>query len=405
MRALWACAVFILALSASMSLAAGSAMAQSDETAIAVHLFWAEGCPHCSKAQRFLAELARQQPSVRLHQHEVSGNEGDRELFRRVSAAFAIETPAVPLVVVGDRHFLGYLDDRSTGGAIRDAIRSCAASDCPDIVAFFLRQMMPSGQRGPGRGPPVTETVRLPWFGDVSTATISLPALTVLLALVDGFNPCAMWVLLFLIGLLLGMTDHVRMWALGVAFLVASAGVYYVFMAAWLNLLLSLSELVWIRLAVGTIAVAGGGYYLVGFARNRAAVCHVTNPVQRQRLLDRMRQAVREKSFLLALGGVMAVAVAVNLIDLVCSAGLPAVYTQVLALSALPAWQFHLYLLLYVIVFMLDDLAVFALAIWSLQAAGLTGRYARFSHLIGGAVLTGLGALLLFRPEWLKFQQ
>jgi hypothetical protein len=101
----------------------------------------------------------------------------------------------------------------------------------------------------------------------------------------------------------------------------------------------------------------------------------------------------------------MAIAIAVNLIDLVCSAGLPAVYTQVLALSALPAWQFHLYLLLYVFVFMLDDLAVFAVAIWSLQAAGLTGRYARFSHLIGGAVLTGLGALLLFRPEWLMFQQ
>jgi hypothetical protein len=247
------------------------------------------------------------------------------------------------------------------------------------------------------------ETIRIPLVGEVSTSALSLPALTLLLAAVDGFNPCAMWVLVFLIGLLLGMTDHVRMWALGGAFLAASAAVYLVFMAAWLNLLLFLGALVWIRLAIGIVALAGGTYYVSEYVRNPAGLCKVTAADQRQRVMDRIRETVRQRNFLLSLGGIVAVAMAVNLVELLCSAGIPAIYTQVLALSALPDWQYHLYLLLYIFVFLLDDLAVFVTAMVTLQASGLTARYARYSHLIGGIVLVGLGILLLFRPEWLKF--
>jgi hypothetical protein len=212
-----------------------------------------------------------------------------------------------------------------------------------------------------------------------------------------------MWVLVFLIGLLLGMTDHLRMWVLGGAFLLASAAVYFALMAAWLNLLLLLGALVWIRIAVGIVALAGGACYIRDFIRNPAGLCPVARPEQRQRILDRLRQTVRESSFLLALGGIVAVAIAVNLVDLLCSAGIPAVYTQVLALSALPVWQHYLYLLLYILIFLLDDLVVFVTAMATLQASGLTAQYARYSHLIGGGVLVGLGMLLLFRPEWLAF--
>jgi hypothetical protein len=229
-----------------------------------------------------------------------------------------------------------------------------------------------------------------------------MPALTVLLAAADGFNPCAMWVLVFLIGLLLGMSDHLRMWALGGAFLLASAAVYFAFMAAWFNLLLSLGALAWLRIGVGLAALAAGGWFIVEFARNPTGLCKIADPDRRTRIMDAMRRAVRQRSFLLALAGIVATAAAVNLIELLCSAGIPAIYTQVLALSPLPAWQHYLYLALYISVFLLDDVAVFVTAMVSLQATGLTGRYAHYARLLGGAVLLGVGALLVFRPEWLK---
>jgi glutaredoxin len=390
----------------------GPAMAQSGNAAgsVTVHLFWTEGCPHCAKAKRFLEETVAREPRIRLREYEVSGSTENEALFTRVNAAFAIEVPAVPLVIVGDRSFVGYLDDRSTGSAILESVLACYATSCPDIVAFLERRMR--SEREPTahgesasirRAPALPEAIRLPFIGEVSTSAVSLPILTVLLAAVDGFNPCAMWVLVFLIGLLLGMTDHLRMWVLGSAFLGASAAVYFVFMAAWLNLLLFLGALIWIRVAVGMIALAGGAYYITEFIRNPASLCKVTAADERRRVMDRIRETARQRSFLLALAGIVAVAVAVNLIELLCSAGIPAVYTQVLAFSSLPGWQYYLYLLLYILVFLLDDLVVFVTAMVTLQASGLATAYARYSHLIGGGVLVGLGVLLVFRPEWLKF--
>ena len=104
-----------------------------------------------------------------------------------------------------------------------------------------------------------------------------------------------------------------------------------------------------------------------------------------------------------ALAGIIALAVAVNLVELLCSAGLPVVFTQILALNNLPTWQYYAYLILYIFIFILDDLIVFILAMLTLKMTGLGNKYARYSHLIGGAVMVIVGLLLIFKPEWLMF--
>jgi hypothetical protein len=248
--------------------------------------------------------------------------------------------------------------------------------------------------------PPV---IAVPFLGEVHTADFSLPVLTVVLGAIDGFNPCAMWVLVFLIGLLLGMEDRFRMWVLGTAFIAGSALVYFLFMAAWLNFLLFIGAVVWVRAAVGLVALGGGFYYLREYFQNPDAVCKVTAPQARRRVFESLRRLATESRFWLALAGIVALAFAVNLVELLCSAGIPAVYTQVLALSSLPVWQYYAYLALYILVFMLDDLFVFVVAMKTLQIAGATTRYVRYSHLAGGVVLLAIGALLLLRPEWLMF--
>jgi hypothetical protein len=249
----------------------------------------------------------------------------------------------------------------------------------------------------------VPPTVSVPFIGEIRTADLSLPVLTIALGALDGFNPCAMWVLVFLIGLLVGMQDRFRMWTLGAAFVAGSALVYFLFMAAWLNFLLFIGAVVWVRAAVGLVALGGGFYYLREYFQNPDAACKVTAPQARRRVFDSLRKLASERRFWLALAGVLALAFAVNLVELLCSAGIPAVYTQVLALSELPVWQYYAYLALYILVFMLDDLFVFVVAMKTLQIAGATTRYVRFSHLAGGVVLLVIGALLLLRPELLMF--
>jgi hypothetical protein len=249
----------------------------------------------------------------------------------------------------------------------------------------------------------IAPVISVPFLGEVRTADFSLPALTIVLAAIDGFNPCAMWVLVFLIGLLLGMEDRFRMWVLGTAFIAGSALVYFLFMAAWLNFLLFIGAVIWVRAAVGLVALGGGFYYLREYFQNPDAACKVTAPEARRRVFESLRKLATESRFLLALAGIVALAFAVNLVELICSAGIPAVYTQVLALSNLPAWQYYAYLSLYILVFMLDDLFVFVVAMKTLQITGATTTYVRYSHLAGGVVLLAVGALLLLRPEWLMF--
>jgi hypothetical protein len=210
-----------------------------------------------------------------------------------------------------------------------------------------------------------------------------------------------MWVLVFLIGLLLGIRDRARMWLLGSAFLAASAVIYFLIMTAWLNALLLLGAVAYVRLGIGVVAVGAGLHYLRTFVQNPGIACEITAPERRRRTLERLRQLALEPRLGFALLGIVALAAAVNLVEFLCSAGVPAVYTALLAQSDLPAWARHLYLMLYLAVFMLDDVAVFVAAMMTLRVTGLTGRYTRYAHLLGGLVLVALGAVLLLRPELL----
>jgi hypothetical protein len=193
------------------------------------------------------------------------------------------------------------------------------------------------------------------------------------------------------------------MWLLGGAFVAASALVYLLILGAWLNVLLLAGTVAYVRIGVGMVALAGGGYYLREFVTNADMKCEVTAAERRRRVLERLKRIAQQPGFAAALGGIVLLAFAVNVVEFLCSAGIPAVFAQVLALSHLERWQYFAYLVLYVTVFMLDDLVVLAAALKTLEATGLTTRYARWSNALGGTALIAIGAALVFRPEWLAF--
>ena len=159
----------------------------------------------------------------------------------------------------------------------------------------------------------------------------------------------------------------------------------------------------WVRILISFFALGAGGYYLQSYWKNKDGACHVTASDRRRKVFERLRDITQKPQFFLALLGIILLAFAVNLVELICSAGLPAIYTNILSLSKLSVWQYYAYLVLYIFVFMLDDLFVFFAAMITLQATGMQGKYARYSHLIGGILMLTIGLLLLFKPEWLMF--
>lgn len=370
------------------------------EPRVDVYLFWSADCPHCQRAMAFLERLERADKRLVVHRFEVTRSADDRALLRRAIELFEVATPLLPMIIIGERVLIGYRDDATTGQAISDLVQACLAQSCPDRMRALLADR--AADVVAGEAAPFPKTITLPVLGEIPTASLSLPILTIVLAALDGFNPCAMWVLVFLIGLLLGLRDRTRMWLLGSTFLLASAAIYFAFLAAWLNVLLVLGALTALRVAIGLVAMAGGAHYLWEYGRSPEAACKVAAPERRRRTFDRLKEAIQRRNLAWALVGVAVLAIAVNVVELLCSAGLPAIYTAVLTRTPLPAWQYYLYLVLYVAVFLIDDMAVFVTAMMTVKIAMGTS-YARYARPIGGAVLLVIGALLVLRPDLLMF--
>jgi len=370
-----------------------------------VYFFWGEGCPHCAKEELFLEKLEKKYPGVKVYDFEVWENAQNRKLLIEAGEKLQTNTSGVPFTVVGNRYFVGFYSDTTTGREIEEAAKYCLENKCQDlIVPSAPNKKEPSEKLATTSAKEGEKIINVPLLGEINALGFSLPMLAIIMGAIDGFNPCAMWALLFLISLLLGLANRKRMWLLGSAFIITSASVYFVFMAAWLNLILFIGLIVWVRIIIGLVALVGGSYSLKEyFSSRKEIVCQVTGVEKKRWFIEKLKNATRQKSFYLALGGVILLAGAVNLIELICSAGLPAVYTQVLTLSNLTQGQYYLYLLLYIFVFMLDDLIVFFAAMTTLQIAGATTKYSRWSRLIGGILMFVIGLLLIFKPSWLMF--
>jgi cytochrome c biogenesis protein CcdA len=247
------------------------------------------------------------------------------------------------------------------------------------------------------------ETREIPLLGEVNIKEVSLPITAIAIGTIDGFNPCAMWVLLFLISMLLGMKDRKRMWILGVTFLVTSALIYFLVMMAWIRFTTTFSTVLWLRSLIALVAVIGGMVNIKSYLNSKNDGCEVVDDQRRIKLFDRIKKFTTEKSFAISMLGVITLAITVNIIELACSAGLPLLFTQILVVNEVSQFQYFMYTALYVLFFLIDDLIVFAIAMTSLKVTGISTKYGKYSHLIGGILMIIVGLLLLLKPNWIMF--
>ncbi|MFA6307477.1 MAG: hypothetical protein WCS88_02210 [Patescibacteria group bacterium] len=382
-----------------------------------LYFFYSESCPHCHKESIFLDTLETEYANdLKINRLEISNAE-NLSLMLKMAADLDATVSGVPFTVIGDQYFIGYYNDQVTGEEIRSSINNLLKAQVNNIAAPVKPVIPPElngleGVQEPANdltsdqnknSSEISSNLFVPILGDINTKQVSLPILSIVLGFLDGFNPCAMWALIFLISLLLGMENKKRMWILGTTFIVTSAFVYFLFMAAWLNIFLFLGLVLWLRLSIATIALAGGAYNIREFFKNKAGTCKLDGQAKKKRVFDKLKSISEQKSFFLAFIGIILLALAVNMVELICSAGLPAVYTQILALNDLNTWQYYSYILLYIFFFMLDDLLVFFTAMITLQLTGFGTKYSRYSSLVGGILMFIIGLLLLFKYEWLTF--
>lgn len=368
--------------------------------ALDIHLFYSELCSTCEEEIKFLEEY-KKEADINIIYYETTRNKENDELLSDVRKALNNNDKTVPYTVIGTTGITGFNE------TVKNQIKAAYefyTYEFVDIVDVVQNDLDVEYEIIPPLG-----QYNLPILGDVNPEDVSLPLVSIIIGFIDGFNPCAMWVLLFLLSIIVTMKDRKKMWIIGLTFLITSAVVYLAFMLAWLQIAITLSEIVWVRLIIALIALLGGAINLTSYYKERKKDngCAVVDKEQRKSISKRIHKIVKQidnkKTFYLAILGVMGLAVSVNLIELACSSGLPLIFTQILAINNLSSLQYLLYILLYILFFLIDDIVIFAIAMKTLKLTGISTKYNKLSHLIGGILMLLIGILMIFKPEWLMF--
>lgn len=371
------------------------------EEKINIYFFSSELCSTCQKEEEFLEEFAKKN-NVNVINLETTKVKENADLLVKVRKALNDKENTVPYTVIGTTGLNGF--NATVENQIKAAVTKYSNNDYVDIVDVVKNDLdvdytidTPEGE------------FNIPILGNIDPKTVSLPLVSIIVGFIDGFNPCAMWVLLFLLSIILTMKDRKKMWIIGLTFLITSALVYLAFMLAWLQIAITLTQVAWVRFIIALIALIGGAISLTGYFKERKKDngCQVVDSGKRKSILKRINKIVKQidnkKTFWLAIVGVIGLAISVNLVELACSSGLPLIFTQILAYNDLNGLQYFIYILLYIVFFLVDDLVIFFIAMKSLKLTGISTKYNKVSHLVGGIIMLLIGILMIFKPEWIMF--
>ncbi len=384
--------------------------AVSEKNLVNIYLFHSYTCKHCKEEIKLLDELEKEYDNIKVYKYEVNENENG-ELLKNISEIMGSKVTGTPYTIIGNKVFSGY-DYENSKGRFKGAIEYYSKYGYEDKVGEYISSIPLPSYEVKDTDPDVDEyindyisyKVKLPLIGEVKLKNLTLPLVTVVIGLADGFNPCAMWVLLFLISMLIGMKDKKRMWILGSTFLLTSALIYLIFMMSWLNLANLLISVVWVRVIIAIVSLVGGIINLRGYIKHRkVSGCDVVDDKKRNKIITRIKKFTTEKNFWLAILGVIVLAISVNVVELACSAGLPVMFIEILSLNNLTAIEEIIYIVLYMLFFLLDDFVVFVIAMTTLSLTGVSSKYGNLSKLIGGILMLLIGLLLMFKPEWIMF--
>jgi hypothetical protein len=372
----------------------GPARPRQDESPVDVELFSRSDCPQCARARAYLDDLQAARPAITVRILDVMHDADGLVRLQELAAREGVVSLAVPTFHVRGRLVVGWAGREVTGRH----------------VEALLDGQMVDADAPPGEGcaaevaceaPPLRDVVELPLLGPVGARSLGLPLFTVVVGLLDGFNPCAMWTLLLLLSLLVRLGSRVRMLLVAGTFVLVSGLVYYAFMAAWLNVFLLAGLTREIQVGLGLVAVVAGLISLKDVIAFRRGFSLSIPDSVKPRLYAHIGRILRAPGLPAMLVGVAALALLVNTVELLCTAGLPAVYTQVLVGYGLPTWQNYALLGLYQVFYMLDDSLMLVVAVTTLSSKRLQEREGRWLKLVSGAVLVALGGALVFRPELL----
>ena len=394
------------------------------EAQVHLYFFWSKTCPHCQHAHPFVEALPQQFPWLTLHSLELTEHPENVAQYARMAAALGEQAQYVPAFFVCGAMTAGYDDHDTSGAALVDSLQRCHAAALAQLPApagpshnregvmqiapdqsHDREGVMEAAAAAPAAAPELAPALSLPFLGALDVQSLSLPVFTLVVAGLDAFNPCAFFVLMFLLSLMVHAGSRRRMALIGGVFVLTSGLLYFVFMAAWLNIFLVVGELALITtLVLEELAALHPlpGKIIEYFFWFKQGVSLSIPERAKPSLYSRSRSLLKASSLPAMLAGTAVLALAANSYELLCTSGFPMVYTRTLTLQAMSPAAFYGWLALYNVVYVLPLLLIVTVFTLRFGARKLSEEEGRVLKLLSGLMMLLLGLVLVIAPALLN---
>ncbi len=398
---------------------------QENDNKVVVYFFWGNGCPHCAQTGIFLDELQQQNPRLEVQSFEVWYDEENSKLLGMVAAGFGFEPQFVPTVFIGDRYWTGFSDDIAVD--MKNTIEQYMSSGDPNTAAQYLNgavgaslpheaqatekpsvtatateapQQTPTPEATETQPPNYQREVNLPLIGRVDLSHQSALITTLIIALVDGFNPCSIWVLSMLLSITLHSGSRKKVLLIGLVFLTVTAAVYALFISGLFTVFKVVRFMGWIQVVVALVAIFFASINIKDYFWYKEGLSFTIDDKNKPGIYKKIRRVMDAgDSFWGLVGGTIVLALGVSLVEFACTAGFPVMWTNLLNAQNVPTLTFVLLLIVYMLVYQLDEVGIFLVAVFSLKANKIEEKHGRILKLIGGVLMLSLAIVMLFKPS------
>lgn len=364
-------------------------------------LFWGDGCPNCEAEREWLEQVQAQYPELRVAQYEVWNDAANRELFVAQGVRLGFDASSVPTAIVGERVWIGWSDQIRQDMAA--AIDQVSRGKWPQAGVYGT----------PGAGTCSAEdavctvdddgqVVEVPLVGEVALGGRSLLVSTVIIGFVDGVNPCSLWAISVLLTIVLRSGSRRRVVAIGSTFLVVTAAMYALYMAAIYSALTVVGFIGAIQISVAIVAAVFGAVSVKDYFAFKKGLSFTISDAAKPGIYQRMRAAAGQHSLIPALGATVALAVAVSLLETPCTAGFPVLWTGMLQANNVGALETAGLFAAYMVPFLLDEFLVLALAIATMRAMKLQEKHGELLKLFAGVTMLVLAVVMVIDPALME---
>ena len=395
----------------------GYSAGNSQSKKVKIEYFGRKDCKNCANLEKFLKELSAKRYDFEYVEHKIDKSKEEKAFFDETTSKLKL-VKGTPIIYIDGHIIQGFNTADTTGKEIESLINSAKAKD----KILTLKEYLESGQAGnvssngavctgdtvcevPGltKGAENQVLVNIPIINKtVDLTNYSLFTMSLILGTIDGFNPCAMWVLVLFLTALIAVGNKIKMFRVAGLFIFAEAAMYFFILNAWIYAWDFVGLDKWVTPLVGIIGIAVGIFFIKNYLKKGDTLeCEVTDFEQRAKISKKIKDIANKPFTLLTALAIIGLALSVNVIEFACSVGIPQTYTKILQINEVPFWTRQFYTFIYIIGYMVDDIIVFGFALMSINKLQLTTKYSKWVNLFGGILMIILGLIMLIKPSLL----